>query len=508
MIAALAAGYRAVGAGKGDVPIHVNTNPSFWDHMRKKHNGIFGDAAMASDAEWEETKHPRGKGGKFAETAGGETGGGATPEAPKQPAFMKLHKGGATPEAAHKKTVEHVLNEKTKTGANYRGLIKHLINEAPKHGNGEAVNHLKAKLGHSYEVASEKLIDLASKSKDYDEQKQLIAMAEKAKKQAKKYGFETAPMPAIAPAPKAAAPAPAPPKPEPAPAPKPAAAKAPQASPADLEKAKKPTSFPTGSATSLEGKKIIEAFNAKYGGKTITDPEALNQKVADFKGMQAFVAQENVKAKEAAVQAQAQKEKKAKELAAKQAEEYAKQFSTPEAKAHYEVLAAIAGGGKSAKAYFEHAQTKIKNAGLEGKIDAPSAAMIIAYTGSSFREVNSQLRQGIMTPEQYKYTKALNGALDKLPPYVGTCYRKADVPKATAANFKPGFIVPERAFTSSSKNEDIWSGDYHYVIESKGGRDVQKLSSHGGEAEVLFKANTHFMVTKVDGNKIHMTEVD
>jgi hypothetical protein len=43
MIEALVAGYRAMGAGKNDIPIHVNTNPSFWKHMNQKHGGIFSD---------------------------------------------------------------------------------------------------------------------------------------------------------------------------------------------------------------------------------------------------------------------------------------------------------------------------------------------------------------------------------------------------------------------------------------------------------------------------------
>lgn len=104
MIDALINGYKALGAGKGDVPIHINSNPSFWSHMSKKHGGIFSeDAAMASDAtppqdlDWdepmliseiapdvwavagwagdeagfEESKHPRDQEGKFASKGGG-----------------------------------------------------------------------------------------------------------------------------------------------------------------------------------------------------------------------------------------------------------------------------------------------------------------------------------------------------------------------------------------------------------------------------------------------------
>lgn len=46
MVGALIAGYKALGAGKGDVPIHVDTNPSFWGHMNKQHGGIFSMDAL------------------------------------------------------------------------------------------------------------------------------------------------------------------------------------------------------------------------------------------------------------------------------------------------------------------------------------------------------------------------------------------------------------------------------------------------------------------------------
>jgi predicted GNAT family acetyltransferase len=41
MVKALVDGYKAVGVKQ--VPIHVDTNPEFWNHMRKKHPGVFVD---------------------------------------------------------------------------------------------------------------------------------------------------------------------------------------------------------------------------------------------------------------------------------------------------------------------------------------------------------------------------------------------------------------------------------------------------------------------------------
>jgi len=39
MMAALVAGYKRVGVT--NVPVHMDTNPSFWDHMRQKYPGVF-----------------------------------------------------------------------------------------------------------------------------------------------------------------------------------------------------------------------------------------------------------------------------------------------------------------------------------------------------------------------------------------------------------------------------------------------------------------------------------
>lgn len=41
MVAALATGFKALGAKKGEVFIHVNSNRPFWEHMGRKHGGIY-----------------------------------------------------------------------------------------------------------------------------------------------------------------------------------------------------------------------------------------------------------------------------------------------------------------------------------------------------------------------------------------------------------------------------------------------------------------------------------
>lgn len=212
--------------------------------------------------------------------------------------------------------------------------------------------------------------------------------------------------------------------------------------------------------------------------------------------------QQEMKQKEASAKAEASQ----KAAALKEKAEADKIANDPETKAHYEVLAGITGG--SAKEYINAAASKVKYAGLSGKISPPEAAHIIAYSGSHYRPVNAQLREGVMTEQQWGFAKALNNALDKLPAYDGVTYRKATIEEQFAKNYKAGMIVEERGFTSSSKNSSVWSGSLQFEIHGKNGRDISKLSSSPGESEVLFKSGSRFRVTSRAGNKIVMKEVD
>jgi hypothetical protein len=74
--------------------------------------------------------------------------------------------------------------------------------------------------------------------------------------------------------------------------------------------------------------------------------------------------------------------------------------------------------------------------------------------------------------------------------------------------YQPGKVFVEQGFMSTSKDSSTWSGDLQFVIKSKTGRDIQKISSHPGEAEVLFKSGTRFKIAAREGNKITMEEID
>lgn len=336
--------------------------------------------------------------------------------------------------------------------------------------------------------------------------KEELAAAKAAPAPGKPAQAAPAPIPAV-PTPQAAKPAPA----------APPAIEVP--TPAEIDKAKKTVAlkleYVPGAPKTAAAQKLVDAFNASYADKPMTSQSALVKKVEDFKKMQAAMIPLMNAEQQKAAAAQAENLKKqaaaqaaAAEAAKAEAKAYADKMKDPKVKESYETLAAIMGGGKQAKQFIDHATMKIKSAGLTGKIEPHEAAAIIAYSGSHYRGVNDQLRAGMITEEQFKYTKVLNKALDKLPEHEGTTYRKADLPKAVADLYKPGYIVPERAFTSSSKTQGTWSGGYNYVIEGKGGRDISSLSSHASENEVLFKSGTHFMVVKREGNQIHLKEME
>lgn len=68
MIDVLASGFEAAGVSK--IPIHLNINPEFWEHVSKKHGGLY-----AQD-EFSEGDHPRGQpdnSGQFAKGRGGKS---------------------------------------------------------------------------------------------------------------------------------------------------------------------------------------------------------------------------------------------------------------------------------------------------------------------------------------------------------------------------------------------------------------------------------------------------
>jgi hypothetical protein len=107
-------------------------------------------------------------------------------------------------------------------------------------------------------------------------------------------------------------------------------------------------------------------------------------------------------------------------------------------------------------------------------------------------------------PEEYEYeqeqldliVKRTNEALDKLPDHFDVVYRSTSIYGMEAENladmYRVGDVLPEMAYTSTSLKER--SGGIEYVVLSKTGKLIRKISEYKTEEEVLFRPGTQFRV--------------
>lgn len=99
------------------------------------------------------------------------------------------------------------------------------------------------------------------------------------------------------------------------------------------------------------------------------------------------------------------------------------------------------------------------------------------------------------------FSHDLSRALKKLPPYKNTVQRGSNpnypIEFYRPDRYEPGTVVVENGFVSASKNpQKAFEGPILWIIESKSGRDIEKLSPLGSrETEVLFDHFSRFFVT-------------
>lgn len=127
------------------------------------------------------------------------------------------------------------------------------------------------------------------------------------------------------------------------------------------------------------------------------------------------------------------------------------------------------------------------------------AAAMTDYTGSGYLDLNDALRSNAVDASQQARVEAIRNALQKLPPYRGTVVRGTDLPSEVLAQYRPGEIITEKAFLSTTTNPAVarstaFSGNVEFRIFSHTGRDVSSLSLFPGEREILFPAGTRFFV--------------
>lgn len=156
-----------------------------------------------------------------------------------------------------------------------------------------------------------------------------------------------------------------------------------------------------------------------------------------------------------------------------------------------------------------------------GTSDSLEAFLIQNYTNGYYKTINPALRSDQVSIEQNLLLKIICSALTNLERYDGIVYRVTKLPKNIKRLYKKGEIITEKAFTSTSMDEEgvkaylrnsgAGSNTFFYII-SKNGKNLSNYSSNMQEREILFAAGTKFLVTKtsftVSGmKKVYMTEI-
>lgn len=132
-------------------------------------------------------------------------------------------------------------------------------------------------------------------------------------------------------------------------------------------------------------------------------------------------------------------------------------------------------------------------------LDADDLAALAHYTGPGYQELNLALREGALDAPQQARVDALNKALEKLPPYEGTVVRGTNLPADVLEQYRPGDVITEPAFTSTSMDHTVaqsptFAGNTEFRIWSTTGRDVSSVSMYPDEQEILFPAGSKFYV--------------
>ncbi len=290
---------------------------------------------------------------------------------------------------------------------------------------------------------------------------------------------------------------------------------------ADLEKAKLTTELkskyvPGAPVGHPEAEKLVAKFNEKYAGKTLTTQAELEQKVADFKKMQAAMVPlqseaQKVAAATAAAQAVAAAEHQAKlAVAAKEkfeaeAAAEAAKLADPEykkmvekAKADEEVLKSV-GINKYEMDYATKTIAKHKLS-----ITPAEGAAIRAYVGSHYDGLNEDLRRGVkMSVSRVKYAMVLDKAMEKMPIYEGYVQRgiKHDKGFQVWQHYADnvGHVVTEHQFNSSGVTHKLW-GETTLHITSKTGRDIRSFNNSEGGGEIVFRPGVKWHVIKANKN--------
>lgn len=119
-------------------------------------------------------------------------------------------------------------------------------------------------------------------------------------------------------------------------------------------------------------------------------------------------------------------------------------------------------------------------------------AILRYYTASGYGCINQILRAKTVQSTE-PAIRALNGALGKLPSFVGFVSRGARLPQEVIDQHRVGSVIEYPSFTSTSTVSGF-GGNVQYAIFSKTGKPIMGFSGIPDEKEVLFRAPTRFKV--------------
>lgn len=134
---------------------------------------------------------------------------------------------------------------------------------------------------------------------------------------------------------------------------------------------------------------------------------------------------------------------------------------------------------------------------------APSLGLTIferlaieSYTEGYYMTINGALWSNKDVAEITPFVQFMTSGLRKLPPYVGTVYRKTRLNPEQLDQHSVGKIVSYPAFISTSVDNGFKSSaDVLLKIQSLSGRAIQSFSFHMVENEILFSPGVKFLVT-------------
>jgi hypothetical protein len=136
--------------------------------------------------------------------------------------------------------------------------------------------------------------------------------------------------------------------------------------------------------------------------------------------------------------------------------------------------------------------------------DADRRAVWDYTTNDGYKTMNPYYRDPEnYTPEEAAAIEAradrVSAALAKLPPRPGMTYRGVDLPEDMLSNYEEGTVITEKAFTSTSTDPAIASGNFKgnavTIISGNSGRDISEFSQYSYEKEILYDKGTQFYVT-------------